>query len=341
MLRERMIRTMPVVMIATAADWTDRFHRFRGVRKRPPDSMLKASHRMTRAATSPSRRLSTSRPANMDRAVRFGGVVATVGCSIAWASVMTTPHRRQMVWERPASRETASAGRVTWISDGLRATGDGARRNVLAELCLGQPLRVEDDLEVVLRDRHGLEQESRAVDPARGLGRRSAGDLGDVGILAQLEGGLAGLRAELGRVLPDADDLGAEGDAVEGGLVAVLATDLDGTTLVPVERGDDAGRHAVVLREHGLDVVLVGRQDLLHLGLRVLRLPAVGVDLGAGRDLDRTRGDERGDDLLHALAKEERVGLAELTLDDRVVAGRLGRRDCAGDHPSDFDVVVC
>src|SRR5258705_88224 len=235
MLRERMIRTMPVVMIATAADWTDRFHRFRGVRKRPPDSMLKASHRMTRAATSPSRRLSTSRPANMDRAVRFGGVVATVGCSIAWASVMTTPHRRQMVWERPASRETASAGRVTWISDGLRATGDGTRRDVLAELCLGQPLRVEDDLEVVL----------------------------------------------------------------------------------------------------------VGRQDLLHLGLRVLRLPAVGVDLGAGRDLDRTRGDERGDDLFHALAKEERVGLAELTLDDRVVAGRLGRRDCAGDHPSDFDVVVC
>ena len=45
MLRDTMIRTMPDVMIATAADWTDRFQRLRGDRNRPPDIMLNASQR--------------------------------------------------------------------------------------------------------------------------------------------------------------------------------------------------------------------------------------------------------------------------------------------------------
>ena len=42
MFRDTMIRTMPVVMTATAADWTDRFHRLRGDRKRPSDRTLNA-----------------------------------------------------------------------------------------------------------------------------------------------------------------------------------------------------------------------------------------------------------------------------------------------------------
>ena len=41
MLRDTMMSTMPVAMIATDALWTDRFHRFRGVRNWPPDRMLK------------------------------------------------------------------------------------------------------------------------------------------------------------------------------------------------------------------------------------------------------------------------------------------------------------
>ena len=44
---------------------------------------------------------------------------------------------------------------------------------------------------------------------------------------AQLDGGLAGGLAEQAGVLPDVDRLGAEGDPVEGGGVAVLAGDRD------------------------------------------------------------------------------------------------------------------
>ena len=67
--------------------------------------------------------------------------------------------------------------------------------------------------------------------------------------------------------------------------------------------------------------------------------PSVFTSAPVG-DLDRPGGDERRDDLFHALAEEDRVGLAELALDDRVVAGRLGLGHGAGDHASDFDVVV-
>ena len=78
----------------------------------------------------------------------------------------------------------------------------------------------------------GLSRTDVLSRPPTVLDGDGAGHLRDVGVLAELERGLAGLRAELGRVLPDADDLGAEGDAVEGGLVAVLAADLDLAALV-------------------------------------------------------------------------------------------------------------
>ena len=37
-LRVTMTNTIPVAMMATGADCTDKFHRLRGVRNRPPDS---------------------------------------------------------------------------------------------------------------------------------------------------------------------------------------------------------------------------------------------------------------------------------------------------------------
>ena len=61
MLRDTMISTMPVVMIATAADWTDRFHRLRGGRNRPSDSKLNDEPEDDqRDATMPSSRTSNS-----------------------------------------------------------------------------------------------------------------------------------------------------------------------------------------------------------------------------------------------------------------------------------------
>ena len=40
MFRDTMISTIPVVMTATAADWTERFQRKRGVRNRPSDRQI-------------------------------------------------------------------------------------------------------------------------------------------------------------------------------------------------------------------------------------------------------------------------------------------------------------
>ena len=92
------------------------------------------------------------------------------------------------------------------------------------------------------------------------LNVRGAGDLRDVLVGAQGDGGLAGRLAEVAGVLPDVDGLRAEGDAVEGGLVAVLAGDRDlAGEALGLERRDDAAGHAVVLGEHGVDLVVGAR----------------------------------------------------------------------------------
>ena len=77
------------------------------------------------------------------------------------------------------------------------------------------------------------------------------------GLAHSCDGGLAGGLAEHAGVLPDVDGLRAERDPVERRVVAVLTghRHLAGETL-GVECGDDATGHAVVLGEHGLDVVV-------------------------------------------------------------------------------------
>ena len=79
MLRDTMIRTMPVAMIAIEVLWTERFHRFREVRKSPPDRMLKAIQMTTRATTMPSSRVSISVAASSERHDRVGGGVVAGG----------------------------------------------------------------------------------------------------------------------------------------------------------------------------------------------------------------------------------------------------------------------
>ncbi|MCY1559903.1 hypothetical protein D9M68_969860 [compost metagenome] len=60
MLRVTITSTIPVTMTATEAVWTDRFHRLRGVRNRPPENMLNPTQMMMSAPTMPSRRVSSS-----------------------------------------------------------------------------------------------------------------------------------------------------------------------------------------------------------------------------------------------------------------------------------------
>src|ERR1700704_5682688 len=181
---------------------------------------------------------------------------------------------------RPAPTLGGWGAFVTRAANESAAGGDLTGRNALAEVGLRDPRSVENVLQIGLRDRVWRQKDrAQAVVPRRGeLGR--AGDLAGVGVLAELDRGVAGGLAEQARVLPDVDRLGTKGHAVQGGLVAVLAghRHLAGETLRG-EGGDHATGHAVVLRENRIDLVLVLREDLLHLGLRKFRFPVVGVDL--------------------------------------------------------------
>jgi hypothetical protein len=60
MLRVTMTSAMPVAIMATDDDCTDRFHKLRGVRNRPPESTWKAIQISSSAPTMPSMRVSSS-----------------------------------------------------------------------------------------------------------------------------------------------------------------------------------------------------------------------------------------------------------------------------------------
>ena len=67
MLRVTMIRTIPVAMIATTDVWTDRFHRFRGVRNVWFGVMIwKRIQMIARATSIPTRRASISADRSTD-----------------------------------------------------------------------------------------------------------------------------------------------------------------------------------------------------------------------------------------------------------------------------------
>ena len=67
MLRDTMISTMPVAMMAIEALWTDRFQRLRAVRKSPPDRTSKPIQMTASATTMPNRRTSISVDAHSPR----------------------------------------------------------------------------------------------------------------------------------------------------------------------------------------------------------------------------------------------------------------------------------
>ncbi len=124
----------------------------------------------------------------------------------------------------------------------------------------------------------------------------------------------------------------------ECGLVAVLTRHRDlAVETLGVERRNDAAGHAVVLRQHCLDVVVLGGQELLHLRLGDRRVPVVGVGLADDRDVARRHCVT--DDLLHALAEEVGVGVGLVALDDHVVARRHRGEDGLRLHAPDLDVV--
>src|SRR4029079_14187413 len=139
-----------------------------------------------------------------------------------------------------------------------------------------------------------------------------------------LDRGFAGGLAEITSVLPDVDRLVAERDVVEGGGFAVVAGDRDfAVETLGLEGGDDATGHAVVLGQDRVHLVLVGRQELLHLGLRQGGLPVIGVGLADDLDVAGGRGGvSRDTGLGHAGAEDVGIGVGLVALDDHVVALR-------------------
>src|SRR2546428_6164723 len=95
------------------------------------------------------------------------------------------------------------------------ADGNLPGGHALAEIGLGDPACVEDVLQVVLGDRVWRQKDRAQAVPTRGLERRCATDLARIGVLAQLDRGVAGGLAEQARVLPHVDRLRTERDSVE------------------------------------------------------------------------------------------------------------------------------
>jgi hypothetical protein len=89
MLRETMIRTMPVAMIAMEALWTERFQRLRGVMKLPPDQKWKPIQMIARAAIIPT---AASSPSACS-AVRHDRPAGAVGRGCVWPAHPAPPNR--------------------------------------------------------------------------------------------------------------------------------------------------------------------------------------------------------------------------------------------------------
>ena len=92
MLRETMIRTMPVAMMAMDVLWTDRFHRFRAVRKPPSERMLKAIQMTASAISMPNNRVSSSVSASTERHERAGAEAGGLGLPMVagWSGERTS-----------------------------------------------------------------------------------------------------------------------------------------------------------------------------------------------------------------------------------------------------------
>ena len=141
------------------------------------------------------------------------------------------------------------------------------------------------------------------------------------GFAQSCDGGLTGRRAEQAGVLPDVHRLGAEGDPVEGGLVAVLAGDRDlAGEALGLEGGDDAAGHPVVLGQDGVDLVVRCGEELLHGGLGDRGIPVVGVVLTDDRDRVAALAFGRDAGVGVSLAEEVGVGVGGVALDDDEVA---------------------
>src|SRR5579859_1736212 len=151
MLRETMMSTIPVAMIAMDALCTDRFHKLRGVRNRPPDNTWNPSQMMASASSMPSNRVSSSSARNSPTGLRSsrGAAVRLVGRErVAWVIEC----RGDWGAEPPHSNKG-------WAGPILRAGGQRPGGNALAQRSLGNPASIQHDVQVADVDRLWLQQD--------------------------------------------------------------------------------------------------------------------------------------------------------------------------------------
>ena len=220
-----------------------------------------------------------------------------------------------------------------------RRTSDDAVLGPFASLLFRDVARVDDEVQRVLRDRGRLQEDGVHLHAVLAAGPLLGFlDLFHRGPAGQGHGDVRRAGAEVTAVLPDGHGLGAAGDAVQRGEIAVLAADRGGAFhALGGKRRDDAAGHAVVLRQDRVHLVVGGGEDLFHVALRVLGLPAVGE--GFADDGDLARVDLVADDFHHAFEQEGGVRIARIALDDGVVAVGLHAHDGFRDDPAHALVV--
>src|SRR5450756_2513892 len=172
---------------------------------------------------------------------------------------------------------------------------------LLVDVCLLEVSAVDQlNVDVLLGDSDGDQQDRRnihraVIDGLGSLGERLAGK--------HCLGCFDGSVGKHTGVLEDCHALGTLDDTLSSGQFSVLTgnRNLAGKTLSG-ERLDAATGCAVVRSKNALDVVLVGRQRILHDLLRVLGLPFNNSLVG--NDLDVTLVDKRLDDAHGSLLEE-------------------------------------
>src|SRR5690606_23652450 len=155
--------------------------------------------------------------------------------------------RRDPVTEVPQRTRCGTLEPVYMVS--VLVTGsDRTSGNALADHVLGNPTGVDNDVEVVLGDSDGSDEEGVHFNALRTTGERHhAGHFVEGLAASQLERHFCSLLAEFACVLPDRHGLRAERDTVESGMVAVLTRNRHGTSqTLGSESGDGATGSTVI-----------------------------------------------------------------------------------------------
>src|ERR1700727_852386 len=218
--------------------------------------MLKPIQISASALIMPSMRVSTSVAlSNRRTADSFGAALVALGA----AEVMLAPDlvalryrriRRGRRYNRKPRRFTNGAAFFVSLNAGAvnsAAELHRARLHAGADFRLGDPALVDDRVEVLPGDREGRQQDAIDLDALGAAGERlHVGNGGHLLAVRERHRSLARDPAEVARVLPDGNGLGAERDAIDRRVVAILARHRHRTGhALRSKRRHDATGHAV------------------------------------------------------------------------------------------------